>query len=69
MLKFGQTVNLKDHGSAYSIGFAEPEVPLSHTVVEIRQDYVVVRDISGVKDVVVPVYSVKALEKVRVKVE
>jgi len=67
MLKVGQAVNLKDHGSAYSIGFVEPEVPLGHTVVEIGQDYVVLRDIVAVKETVVPVYSVKAIEKVRVK--
>ena len=69
MLKVGQSVNLKDHGSAYSLSFIEPEVPLGHTVVEVGEDYVVVRDIAGVKDVVVPVYSVKAIEKVRTKVE
>ena len=69
MLKVGQAVNLKDHGSAYSIGFVEPEVPLGYTVIEIGEDYVVVRDIAGVKDVVVPVYSLKSVEKVRVTVE
>ena len=69
MLKVGQAVSLKDEESAYSISYIEPEVPLSHTVVEIGQDYVVVRDIAGVKDVVVPVYSLKSMEKVRVKVE
>jgi len=28
MLKVGQAVSLKDHGTAYSISFMEPEVPL-----------------------------------------
>ncbi len=69
MLKVGQAVNLKDEGSAYSLSFIEGEVPLGYTVIEIGQDYVVERDIVGVRDVVVPVYSVKAVEKVRVKVE
>jgi len=69
MLKVGQAVSLKDEGAAYSISFMESEVPLGHTVVEIGEDYVVLRDISGVKDVVVPVYSLKSVEKVRVKVE
>jgi hypothetical protein len=32
-------------------------------------DYVVVRDISGVKEVVVPVYSVKSVEKMRTKLD
>ena len=51
MLKVGQAVNLKDHGAAYSLSFIEPEVPLSHTVVEIGEDYVVVRDIVGADEV------------------
>jgi len=69
MLKVGQAVSLKDHGSAYSISFTEPEVPLGHSVIEVGEDYVVVRDITGVKDVVVPVYAVKAIEKVRTKLD
>ena len=32
-------------------------------------DYVVVRDFSGVKEVVVPVYSVKSVEKMRTKLD
>ena len=69
MLNVGQAVSLKDHGSAYSISFTEPEVPLGHSVIEVGEDYVVVRDITGVKDVVVPVYAVKAIEKVRTKLD
>ena len=69
MLKVGQAVSLKDERSAYTISFIEPEVPLSHTVIEIGEDYVVLRDIAGVKDVVVPVFAVKAVEKVRTKLE
>ena len=69
MLKVGQAVSLKDHGSAYSLSFLEPAVPLGHTVIEIAEDYIVLRDIAGVKDVVVPVYSVKFVERVRVKLE
>ncbi len=68
-LKVGQSVNLKDEGAAYSLSFMEPEVPLGHTVIEVGEDYVVLRDIAGVKDVVVPVFSLKAVEKVRVKLE
>ena len=69
MLKVGQAVSLKDHESAYSLSFLDDEIPLSHTVIEVGEDYVVVRDIAGVKDVVVPAYSLKAVEKVRVKLK
>ena len=69
MLKAGQPVSLKDEGSAYSLSFFEPEVPLGHTVVEVGEDFVVVRVISGVRETRVPVYSVKAIEKVKTKSE
>ena len=69
MLKVGQPVSLKDEGAAYRISFMEPEISLSHTVVEIGEDFVVVRDIAGVKETRVPVFAVKAVEKVRVKLE
>jgi hypothetical protein len=66
-LKVGQSVSLKDHGSAWSISFFDDEIRLSHTVVEVGEDFVVVRDIAGVKDTTVPVFAVKAIEKVRLK--
>jgi len=49
--------------------YHEKEIVLSHTVVEFGEDYVVVKDSSDVKDVVVPVYTVKAAEKVQAKLE
>lgn len=69
ILKVGQAVNLKDHGSAYSLSIIEDEVPLSHTVVEVGVNYVVVRDIAGVTDSVVPVNAVKAIERVKTRVQ
>jgi hypothetical protein len=68
-LKVGQPVNLKDHGAAYSISFMDDELPLTHTVIEVGGDYVVVRDIAGVTDTVVPVYSLKGIAKTRVKLK
>jgi hypothetical protein len=54
-------VNLIDHVAAYSIRFLDEGIPLTHKIVEIGEDYVVVRDISGVMDTVVPVYSLKGI--------
>jgi len=65
MLKVGQLVSLKDDGSAYSISFFDDEIPLGHTAVEIGEDYIVLRDIAGAKDVLLPVFSLKSVEKVR----
>ena len=69
MLKVGQAVSLKDEESAYSISFIEPEVLLGHTVVEVGDDFVVVRDIAGITETTVSVYSVKSVEKVKTKLE
>ena len=70
MLKVGQAVNLSDHGSAYSLRiFEEDNVPLSHTVIEIGEDFIVVRDIAEVTDSIVPLYSIKAIERVRMQID
>jgi hypothetical protein len=65
VLKFGESVSLKDEGSAYSITVFEPDLPQSHKVVEIGDDYVVVRDIAEVTETTIPIYSVKAIVKVK----
>ena len=64
-LKVGQSVSLKDEGSAFTITFFEPELQQSHKVIEVGNDYVVVRDIAGVTETTIPVYSVKAIVRVR----
>lgn len=66
-LKVGQAVSLKDEGSAFTITFFEPELPQSHKVIEVGNDYIVVRDIAGISDTMVPIYSVKGIVKVRTK--
>ncbi len=65
--KIGESVTLKDHGTAYSISFMDDELPLTHTVVEVGEDYVVVRDLAGMTDTVVPVYSLKGIVKTKTK--
>jgi hypothetical protein len=64
-LKVGQAVSLKDEGSAFTITFFEPELQQSHKVVEIGDNFIVLRDIAGISDTMVPIYSVKAIVKVR----
>lgn len=68
-LKVGQSVSLKDEGRAFTITFFEPELQQSHTVIEVGNDYVVVRDIAEISETVVPVYAVKAIVKVRTKTQ
>ncbi len=68
-LKLGQPVTLKDMGAGYSLSFFEEGLQLTHTVVEIGEDYVVVRDIAGVTDTMVPVYSLKGILRMRTKLK
>ncbi len=58
---------LKDEGSVFSITFFEPELPQSHKVVEIGDNFVVVRDIAEITETLIPVYAVKAIVKVKTK--
>jgi hypothetical protein len=64
-LRVGQSVSLKDEGTAFTITFFEPELPQSHKVVEIRDNFVVIRDIAEVTETTIPIYSVKAIVKVK----
>ncbi len=64
-LRVGQSVSLKDEGSAFSITFFDPELLQSHKVIEVGNDYVVLRDIARISDTMIPIYSVKGVVKVR----
>jgi len=68
-LKVGQAVNLTEDGGGYKIGVFETDVPLSHTLIEIGSDYVILRDVSEIHDVLIPVYSLKAIETIRLATE
>lgn len=65
-LRVGQSVSLKDMGSAFSITVFDPELPQSHKVIEIGDNFIVVRDIAEVTETTIPIYSVKAIVKVKV---
>jgi len=64
-LKVGQSVSLKDEGAAFSITFFEPELQQSHKIVEIGDNFIVVRDLAEVTETTVPIYSIKAVVKIR----
>src|SRR5690606_1412240 len=69
MLKVGQSVSLKDEGSAYTISFLDPEVPQSHKIAEIGDDFIVVEDLAGVTETAIPVYAVKSIVRVKTRAE
>lgn len=66
-LKVGQAVALTDKDGRFEIGVLPPEMhPLDHSVVEIAEDYVVLRDIGNITDTVIPIYSIKSIKVLRV---
>jgi hypothetical protein len=66
-LKVGQSVALQDHGGSYEIRLMDVDVQMSHTVVEIGQDYVVLKDITEVAETRIPIYAIKAVVLLKTK--
>ena len=67
-LRVGQSVNLKDEGAVFSISYFDEELPQAHQIIEVGEDYIVLRDIAGVTETTLPVYALKSIEKVRTKI-
>ena len=66
-LKKGQAVGLKDLGTAYEITvFQNGQAPLGYEVVEVGRDYVVLRDITEIQEVRIPIYAVKSITTLKV---
>lgn len=65
-LAVGQPVALKDHGASYEISVMG-DVAQGHTVVEIGDDFIVLEDVAGVKQITIPIYSIKGVVRLRVK--
>ncbi len=66
-LKVGQSVALQDHGGSYEIRLMDMEVPMGHTVVDVGQDYVVLKDLAEVTETRIPIYAIKAVVLVKTK--
>jgi hypothetical protein len=66
-LKVGQAVALTDNKDGrYEIGVFPPELhPLGYTVIEVAQDFVVLRDLGNITDTVIPIYSIKSIKVMR----
>ena len=66
-LKEGQQVSLKEAAGRYEISTLDgvPGVQ-GHKVIEVASDYVVIRDIAGVSESRIPVYSIKAIIRLKV---
>ncbi len=68
-LKVGQSVALQDHGGSYEIHLMDVEVPMGHTVVDVGQDFVVLKDIAEVTETRIPIFAIKAVVLVKTKLK
>lgn len=66
VLKEGQPVSIKEVSGRYDITTLEG-VPVvqGYKVLTIGSDYLVVQDISGINEIHIPVYSIKAIIRVK----
>lgn len=66
-LKEGQHVSLKEVAGRYEITTVEGVAAVqSHKVVEIGADYVVIQDVAGVTESRIPLWSIKAVTRLKV---
>lgn len=66
-LKLGQSVTLTEKGSAWDIGTVDDEAPLTHRVVEVGDDYIVLRDEAGSVETRLPATAIRAVVHVRTR--
>jgi hypothetical protein len=66
-LKIGQSVTLKEEATGITISFFDEELPMTHTITETGDEFIVVRDIADVTETTIPVYSIKKIVKIRTK--
>jgi hypothetical protein len=62
-LKGGQAINVKETGERYLLTVidGDSKLPQPHTVIEVGQDFVVVKDFTGLNETRIPITSVKAV--------
>ena len=64
VLKAGQAVTVKENGGRYEITVMD-EVRLGQRITEVGADYLVVEDVAGVTETRIPVYSIKAIVRLK----
>ena len=63
-LQVGRPVGLKDRGTTYEITVFDDNIPQSHKIVEVGEDFIVVEDVAKVRKTTIPVYSVKSIVRI-----
>lgn len=64
VLKVGQIVTLKEDAGRYEITVLK-NAQLAHKVIEVGADYVVIEDAARVTETRIPVYSIKAIIRLK----
>jgi hypothetical protein len=68
-LKVGEPVAVEEKDGRYQLTiFIKGPAVLDHTIVEFGSDYVAMRDLAGITDLVVPIYSIRAIRVMRVPI-
>ena len=66
-LKKGQSAIVKEIAGRFEINVMDGALePLTHKIIAVADDYVVVEDIAGVTETRVPVYSIKTIVRLKV---
>jgi hypothetical protein len=66
-LKVGQSVVVKERNGLHEVSTMDEAGPMTHKIVEVGDDFLVVRDEAGVTESRIPVTAVRAVIYVRTK--
>lgn len=64
-LKVGQSVNVKEVSGRFVLSVIDDGQPLSHKVIEIGSDFVLLEDMAGVREIRVPLYTISSFTRLK----
>lgn len=67
-LEKGQKVSLKETAHGFEIGVVS-DVDLGFTITEVGADYIAVEDIAKVTETRIPVYAIRSIKTIKIKVK
>lgn len=65
LLRPGQTLSLDEKAGRFELTILPGNVKLPMTVMEVHQDYVVLKDVSDAIELAIPTYSIKSIKTIR----
>jgi len=67
-LRISQQVTMRQEPSGFTISYFDDDtVPLTHKVIEIGEDHIVVEDIAATRETTIPVYALRSIEKLKTR--